>query len=166
MHIIASLALYTHYNLRNTDKSCSQNIRKSSFDSFATNVLEKDFVTFKHTLGNLSTAVGFSWLLRTEPEPNASSKFQLNSIKEFVVHQNHSKNVPLYVLPVSIDLINSTKRQLYDMYNDEYWNDISRIVKAITTKNDINMTEKKNQWKISLNTNRLKFNGNNNWSEF
>lgn len=100
-HHIAALALYTHYNLSSTDKSCSWNVRKSNtcdevktisqiyggFDSPSTIISDEDFSTFKHTLDNLSTPVGFSWLLRPEPEhieSNESLKCQLSSIESVV----------------------------------------------------------------------------------
>lgn len=99
-HHIAALALYTHYNLSSTDQTCSWNIRKNipcnevrtisemygSFESPVTDVSDEDFANFKKTLGKLTILVGFSWLLRPEPEleSNNCQTTKLNSIKSII----------------------------------------------------------------------------------
>lgn len=94
------LALYTHYNLSSTDQTCSWNIRKNipcnevktisemygRFESPVTDVSDEDFANLKKTLGKLTIPVGFSWLLRPEPElePNKCQTIKLNSIKSII----------------------------------------------------------------------------------
>jgi len=58
------------------------------------------------------------------------------------VHQSPSKTS--IILPVAIDLIKSTKRQLYNMRNDEFWDDITKKAETIAVKNVININKKKN----------------------
>lgn len=81
-HHIAALAIYTHYNLSSTDKSCSWSTRQSnslsevktinqiynSFTSPNINIPDLDYENFKETLTNLTVPVGFSWLFQPEPE--------------------------------------------------------------------------------------------------
>lgn len=99
-HHIAALALYTHYNLSSTDQSCSWNVRKNipsndvktisemfgRFESPTTDVADEDFDNFKKTLDCLNVPVGFSWLLRPDPElePNKFQPIKLNSIKSII----------------------------------------------------------------------------------
>lgn len=86
-HHIAALALYTHYNLSSTDKSCSWSARKNnlsteiktinqihgSIDFPDTVVSETDINIFKKEISNLTELVGFSWLLQLEPEPSENN---------------------------------------------------------------------------------------------
>lgn len=56
------------------------------------------------------------------------------------MHQNRSKIV---LLLEAIDLIKSTKRQLYDIRSDAFWDDISKKAKAKNChKNGININKK------------------------
>lgn len=54
-----------------------------SYDIQNTSVAEIDFENFKNTISNLSVPVGFTWLLKPEPEVK-EVKFVLPSIKSFV----------------------------------------------------------------------------------
>lgn len=49
----------------------------------------------------------------------------------------------IVILLVAIDLIKFTKRQIYNMCNDEFWEDVVKKSKAIAVKNGININEKK-----------------------
>jgi len=88
-HHIAALALYTHYNLSSTDKSCLWSARKNnlsteilnhyvfgihrSIDFSNTHVSETDINIFKEEISNLAEPVGFSWLLQPEPESSENN---------------------------------------------------------------------------------------------
>jgi len=86
-HHIAALAIYTHYNLSSTDKSCSWSARKNnlsteiktinqiygSIDFQDTIVSETDIKIFIEEIYNLAEPVGFSWLLQPEPEPSENN---------------------------------------------------------------------------------------------
>lgn len=54
------------------------------------------------------------------------------------------------ILPVAIDLIKSTKRQLYNMRNDEFWDDITKEAETIAVKNGININKKKKESKKDM----------------
>ncbi|CAI6363290.1 unnamed protein product [Macrosiphum euphorbiae] len=115
-HHIAALALYIHYNLSSTDKACSWSARpvnvssnvKNINDMYGTyniqntSIAEVDFENFKNTINNLSVPVGFTWLLKPEPEIK-EAKFVLPTIKSFVqdckqlVKKNDYEAIKLYL---------------------------------------------------------------------
>lgn len=55
------------------------------------------------------------------------------------------------ILPVAIDLIKSTRKNLHHLRSDEFWNDISSKALVIAAKNNINVQDNYNKRKLNLN---------------
>lgn len=92
-------------------------------------------------------------------EMNTLSFIKISHAMESLLRAIHCASKALQdcsiILPVAIDLIRSTKRQLYYMRNDEFWDVITKKAKIIAVKNVININKKKNPRKTCLNKNLL-----------
>lgn len=94
-------------------------------------------------------------------EMNTLSFIKISYAMESLLRTIHCASKSLQdctiILPVAIDLVKSTKRQLYDIRNDAFWNDISKKAKVIAIENGININEKTNNRKTCLNKNLLEY---------